>query len=784
MRTRVLTSLFIFVCINLGSIRALDNISIRITPDEFPQDISWELQNGDYNTLVKTNINDCSPFVLCSRDFLFSEEECYRFIIEDKQVDKNTSPWEFEVLLNGEVVISKFMTDSLFIGSFGCDSKGKICEEADIINPDSTRISWPPVENFWFSYTPKETGLLQLLNCDLNADRRYPETKMWIYDRCLRDQSDSPEGAIAFSEKFSFCPPSSGINAIPVKAGTEYFIRLSLIDNITWRDSIELSIEPFDNNPGCTDPIACNYYPFATSDDGSCFYEDCSPDLEIDQLVFEESILFDSIEQSDACLIAEGCLRGPGLRYIVRFSTLIKNIGNADYVIGSPEENESNFSNENCHQHFHHLGYAEYMLFAGNGDPEPIGFKNGFCVQDSECPTSLQRYFCNYMGITAGCEDLYGNDILCQWVDITDVPDGQYTLVARINWSRLPDIRGFYESTYDNNWAQVCIEITRTNNIPTIELLAVCDQYHDCLGKAFGQAEIDCNNICGGNAHFGDINQNGELDEGDIDEYLFSLSDQSLSTGSCFDLNRDGDISVYDILLANECLYDRIINEDNLFHEHCILPSGQFQELDSLRLNIEDIDTTNKTIKIAYTSPQRDIISLELMMEGIQISEFEFNRTARFTDFNQNQIFIYHTSPLLQRNSVPEEFLIIHYDSIQLENVCISEVEGINSLMQEVYGYSGFETNCAFLTHLSDFETEVPIKIQPNPADHFLYIRSLDAHIETIQIYSVDGKKQYEHQKIFSSNIDIDVSLFPKGIYLIHIVTNNLKRFYRKVIIQ
>jgi len=769
---------------SLSSIRALDNISVRIIPNEFPEDISWQLQDGEYKTLINVPSSDCAPLVLCNKDFLLSSEDCYRFIIEDKNFDRESKPWEFEILFNGEIVISRFMTDSLFIGSFGCIEKGKICEEAAVIHPDSTKISWPPVENYWFSYTPRDSGLIQILNCDLNERRRYPQTKLWIYDRCLRDQTNGPEGAIAFSEKFSFCPPSSGINAIPVNAGTEYFIRLSLLDTINWKDSIELTIEPFDINPGCTDPNACNYYPFATSDDGSCFYEACAPDLEIDQLVFEESILFDSIEQNDACLIAEGCLRGPGLRYIVRFSTLIKNIGDADYIIGSPEENLTSFSNNNCHQHYHHLGYAEYLLFAGNGDPEPIGFKNGFCVQDSECPTSLQRYFCNYMGITAGCEDLYGNDILCQWVDITDVPDGQYTLVARINWSRLPDIRGFHESSYDNNWAQVCIEITRENDTPSIQILDQCDEYQDCLGKAFGQAEVDCNNVCGGTAHYGDINQSGELDDGDIDEYLFSLSNQSLSSELCFDLNRDGDISVYDVLLANDCLTDQVLNQNNLFHDHCILPSGQFQEKDSLRLSITAIDTSTKTINIAYTSRQRDINSLEFDMTGIQISDIRLNRGARFTDFNRNQVFIYNQNPLLQRNSIAEEFITVHYDTIQLDELCIGRVEGINSLMQEVYTYSGSESDCSFLTSVTDFRENIDVNIQPNPVDYILYLRSDHSLIESVQFFSISGKKQYGLAGNHLRNLDIDVSLFPKGIYLLSIVMSDQERVFKKVIVQ
>lgn len=784
MRTRVNVFVVILYFIFQGNVFSLDNISIRITPDEFPEDIHWELQNADYKILVQSNLVDCEPFIACNENFLISNENCYRFIIEDRQFDRESDPWQFEVLFNGEVVISRFMVDSVYVDSFGCTEFGNICEAATVIHPDSMKISWPPVQNYWMSFRPVTSGLYQILNCDLNEQRRYPPTQLWVYDECFRDLQNGPEGAIAFSEKFSFCPPSSGINAIPLTGGKEYYFRLKLLDNTFWTDSIALTIERFDENPGCTDPDACNYYPFATSDDGSCFYEACAPDLEIDQLVFEESILFDSIEQNDVCLINEGCLRGPGLRYIVRFSTLIKNIGDADYIIGSPEENDGSFSNNNCHQHYHHLGYAEYLLYAGNGDPEPIGFKNGFCVQDSECPTNLQRYFCNYMGITAGCEDLYGNDILCQWVDITDVPDGQYTLVARINWSRLPDIRGYFESSYDNNWAQICLQISRSNGIPEIEILETCDPYTDCLGFSFGQAEIDCSNVCGGNAEFADLNDSGEIDDADIEEYLFSLADHSLSSDLCFDLDRDGDISVYDIIIADDCLADKKQNADNLFHEHCLLPAGQYQIEDSLRLSIENIDTSTKTLDIAYRSRQRDIIALEFMMEGIDIEFISLTRTPFFYDYNDREVFIFNSTPLLQRNSQQETFMTITYDSINIEQLCISDIEAVNSLKQEIFAFSGNQSNCSFLTNTVSIDDIQTIDVFPNPVQADLTIRSSDLKLSTLVILSIHGQIIHQ-QPIQNTGVNqIDLSKVRPGIYVLKLLDANGEVYLQKLIKQ
>ena len=55
-----------------------------------------------------------------------------------------------------------------------------------------------------------------------------------------------------------------------------------------------------------------------------------------------------------------------------------------------------------------------------------IGHKQGFCLLDLECATP--QYTCSYQGISAGCADVYGSQLGCQYLDITGIAPGNYTL--------------------------------------------------------------------------------------------------------------------------------------------------------------------------------------------------------------------------------------------------------------------------------------------------------------------------------------------------------------------
>jgi len=185
------------------------------------------------------------------------------------------------------------------------------------------------------------------------------------------------------------------------------------------------------------------------------------PDLVLDAAYLLDTTIEDQIETDDVCLMNEGCVTGLGQRRVVRFGTRTGNLGTAAFLLGSPDESNPLWTFDSCHEAFELVGFARYeLLDATTGALVLTGVKQGFCMRDSE-PWELEGgpgcrdYDCTRQGIAQGCADNYGSELQCQWVDITDVPSGAYTLRVVINYSQqMPEL------DYSNNAVTIDLQIT------------------------------------------------------------------------------------------------------------------------------------------------------------------------------------------------------------------------------------------------------------------------------------------------------------------------------------
>lgn len=157
------------------------------------------------------------------------------------------------------------------------------------------------------------------------------------------------------------------------------------------------------------------------------------------------------------CALVEGCVEAPGWRRLLRFGTWTPNTGEADLYLGRPAD-EPPFVYSGCHDHYHFNGYAEYELRNGDGSVAAEGHKQAFCLLDfyryPGTDDTGWHYDCDNQGIQRGWQDVYDENLDCQWVDVTDVTPGEYTLHIALNVDR-----ALLESSYDDNTADITVTI-------------------------------------------------------------------------------------------------------------------------------------------------------------------------------------------------------------------------------------------------------------------------------------------------------------------------------------
>ena len=159
---------------------------------------------------------------------------------------------------------------------------------------------------------------------------------------------------------------------------------------------------------------------------------------------------------TQSCELLEGCVNGTGSRKLLRFDTTTPNTGVGDMHFGDPGSASDLFVWSPCHSHYHFDTYAYYDLRDADNNIVATGHKQAFCLMDFEPWTEGGRgeYGCGYQGIAAGWADTYSAYLDCQWVDVTDVPPGDYLLTVRVNYERF-----VAESDYDNNSVQVPVTV-------------------------------------------------------------------------------------------------------------------------------------------------------------------------------------------------------------------------------------------------------------------------------------------------------------------------------------
>jgi hypothetical protein len=227
------------------------------------------------------------------------------------------------------------------------------------------------------------------------------------------------------------------------------------------------------------------------------------PDLSIDQGVLQGLISIDmhTFAATD-CAVVEG-MATAGTRRMLLFGTQSNNDGPGALFLGNPADHPDWFDYSTCHGHYHIKDYAAYRLWTPAGydrwktlraanpglcaqqvmDANPDlagqfvkGNKLGLCFWDvlmmgqisvasqscTRIPDPQTYVSCDYAGLSVCWADIYEPGLYGfvdgQWIDVTDLPDGQYVLENESNSTHL-----ITEVSYTNNSAAVVIQIKNRN---------------------------------------------------------------------------------------------------------------------------------------------------------------------------------------------------------------------------------------------------------------------------------------------------------------------------------
>jgi hypothetical protein len=743
-------------------------VIVEIQTDNYGYETSWTI--GDGSTIYASG-GDGTPY---ANDSLYLDtlcvpsSSCMSFDIFDSFGDGiccNYGNGYYNIYVDGQLIATGGNFNNNETVNFNCPP-GSSCT-----SPDTAYVGGPYTTSFddhWYVFTPDSTGMYEISTCGMNSCN----TKIWVYDNCQANIDETVMGSIFYDDDNGGCGLQAVVSAA-LEAGETYIIRIGdANDNCGGPQLWTLQF----NGPisGCTDPSACNYNPLATVSD-TCIYPGdpaCpdGPDLLLRQDVLENSMYVTTYFSNDACQVTEECIQGMGNRDLIRFTTHIENNGTQDYFIGNPTNQPGQFSNNNCHGHWHYEGYAEYILYDQTQTPTPIGFKSGFCVIDLVCDHGgTAQYGCGNMGITAGCGDIYDANLDCQWIDITDVPDGDYTFVARVNWGNQPDALGRHELTYDNNWAQVCFNLSRASGSPQITINSNCPAFTDCAGVPFGDAVPDCNGVCEGSAVRGDLNNDTLSNNVDLDLYTTGILDGSLNATECNDVHRDSVVNVYDATLVAQCALDT--NE-------CDYPTGITNIFDTAYISIANANFTDNYVDIYLRNPNEKLLAYQFTMSGIVVDSVvslvntaEYPVNAQWSSATNRILALSVEDSTINRSPTAQPLCRVYFSSVTASQICIDEFESAVSgiyqaLMTKVEGPCVMPSSTSSINY-SNFE----VQIAPNPfeGETTFSFKNMGAAPLRLEIFDATGRLVDAYENIITPNFVLKQNKMTSGVYLYRI---------------
>ena len=746
-------------------------VVVEIRTDFRGDQTSWELLNFEGQVIAHSELGAYRGNRYYRHEWCVDLEDCLIFTIRDSGGDGILGQGYFRVLSGQDTLVrSRPFTNEISAPVF-CPP-GLFCDNPIVIREGPQMVS---KERRWFLWTAEHTGKYKISTCAATCD-----TRIHLYLSCPKEVSNNPEGTLIYSDSDGECGERAVARGI-LERGKKYLLFI----DADCGSPFEFDLEYEGPYAGCTDPESCNFHPLAVVDDGSCLargHPDCpaAPDLAIDQNRFLETL---ALEKKDAgnnsCALKEGCFNGSGEREVIVFSTRIFNIGNAHYYLGPSDDNED-IIYDSCHQHSHYEGYAEYILYDEEGRALPASHKTGFCLLDLDCGPGEGIYTCDNMGLSPGCADEYDESVDCQWIDITDVPEGKYVLVNRINWNNRPDALNRVEQRLDNNWAQACIEIKRNREgEASIFLLEDCPLFVDCAGVALGLAERDCSGLCGGSAIPGDWTFDGIIDEDDLEKSLGEVLEETVPFLPCYDLFANGRLDLLDVFWLSECIHANSVSV-----ESCRSSYDQETLTDQVSL-VAGLDIGQRYIDLAFNYTGQKAKAIWLQVGGVTlISAQALPRTVsdQSVVFNDNGDVIIFS----HNGSIPSSqyVLRLYFRASPGMDACIDIFETVSTSGDWL---SKRLSPCIENVARQNNEPFNLVRVFPNPVEEEVFFEFYSGlGSGQLRILDSSGREwlstSYLPQDALSNAVGLpgnpvswDTSNVPAGLYFYQYIENNIE---------
>ncbi|XP_034529083.1 lysyl oxidase-like 5a [Notolabrus celidotus] len=360
-----------------------------------------------------------------------------------------------------------FATFQEFSGS-GVPRGGRTAPGVDAGAPQATAS---PVRSP--SFTHSRSDRLRSESSDSTA--RSPATGGWVtmYEdigntqrvpqRTRLGDPHSAQGAQSLTRIIPESPTALSSNAVEIHVPRTDTTQTETRDpqdphSIHHRNSVFYNIYPADRRNRIVRPPAGF---------GTRLFHNGLPDLVPDPYYIQAASYIQRVQMyALRCAAEENCLsrsayhssvRDLDYRVLLRFPQRVKNQGTADFL---PMKPRHEWEWHSCHQHYHSMeAFSNYDLLDVSTEQKVAeGHKASFCLEDTSCdPGTRRRFACtaHTQGLGPGCYDTYHANIDCQWIDITDVPPGNYILKVTVNPSQLVQ-----ESDFTNNEVRCDIRYT------------------------------------------------------------------------------------------------------------------------------------------------------------------------------------------------------------------------------------------------------------------------------------------------------------------------------------